>query len=211
MATKSEELFETFLTANGIEFARIEEAQNQKGARRPDYLVQLGTGQLVFEVKQLGDDAPTESTQRIQSWSSTPGEALRHLITRSKKQVQFGADQGIPSILLVYNNIDPVFQTRGTDAFDFRTAMYGELTMLIDKCSDQSSEYFHGRKSQLQEGKNTSFSAIGHLCDRGGTTTLRLWENAFAKIPLPFEQLPACFTVQRVEIDNSPLSYSERE
>jgi hypothetical protein len=145
-------------------------------------------------VKQLGDDdAP---------------EHARQLIARSKKQIQYGAKQGIPSILLVYNNTDPVFQTRGTDAFDFQTAMYGELTKLIDKHANQSSEFFHDRNSELQESKNTSFSAVGHLCDRGGTTTITLWENAYAKLPLPFGRLPACFGVQRVAIDNSPLSYS---
>ncbi len=133
MNTKSEDLFEAFLTANGVAFSRIEEAQGQKGAHRPDYLIELGNGQLIFELKQLGDDEAVERAQLVGGWSSTPGDALRQFITRSKKQIQYGASQGIPSILLVYNNTDPVFQTRGTDAFDFQTAMYGELTMLIDK------------------------------------------------------------------------------
>lgn len=209
MSTKSEDLFETFLTANGVAFSRIEEAQNQKGARRPDYLVEVDGLKIVFEVKQLGDDDATQRAQLVGLWSSTPGDALRQLITRSKKQIQYGAKQGIPSVLLVYNNTDPVFQTRGTDAFDFQTAMYGELTKLIDKHANQSSEFFHGKKSELQEDKNTSFSAVGHLCDRGGgTTTITLWENAYAIVPLPFDRLPTCFGVQRVAIDNSPLSYS---
>ena len=208
MNTKSEDLFEAFLTENDVAFSRIEEVQNQEGEHRPDYLVELGTGQLIFELKQLGDDDAAERAKRVGGWSSTPGEALRQLITRSKKQIQYGASQGIPSLLLVYNNTDPVFQTRGTDAFDFRTAMYGELTMLIDRQADTSSEFFHGRKSGLQENKNTSFSAVGHLCDRNGKTTVTLWENAFAKIPLPFDQIPLCFTVQRVEINNSPLRFA---
>jgi hypothetical protein len=208
MNTKSEDLFEGFLTANGVAFSRIEEAQNQKGAHRPDYLIELGNSQLVFELKQLGDDEAAERAQLVGAWSSTAGDALRQLITRSKKQIQYGASQGIPSVLLVYNNTDPVFQTRGTDAFDFRTAMYGELTMLIDKQASASSEFFHGRKIGLQENKNTSFSAVGHLCDRGGTTTVTLWENAYAKLPLPFDRLPPCFTVQRVELDNSPLRFA---
>jgi hypothetical protein len=205
MSTTSEALFEAFLSANKVAFSRIEEAQ---GARRPDYLIDLGPTQLIFEIKQLGDDA-AERAERTGSWSSTPGDALRKLITRSKKQIQFGAKQGIPSVLLVYNNTDPGFQTRGTDAFDFQTAMYGEFTMLIDTRGRQSSEFFHGGKSELQEDKNTSFSAVGHLRDHNGITTVTLWENAYAKVPLPFDQLPACLAVQRVAIDNSPLSYHE--
>jgi hypothetical protein len=191
MSTKSEELFEAFLTANGIAFSRIEEVK-EAGAKRPDYLVELDGASMIFEVKQLGDDDAAAQAQLTGAWSSTPGNALRRLITRSKKQIQFGANQGFASILLVYNNTDPVFQSRGTDAFDFRTAMYGELTMLIDKQANASSEFFHGRKSGLQEDKNTSFSAVGHLCHRGGTTTVTLWENAYAKLPLPFDRLPSC-------------------
>jgi hypothetical protein len=207
MNTKSEDLFEAFLTANGVGFSRIEETQNQKGARRPDYLVENDGLKIIFEVKQLGD-AAAERAQLTGGWSSTPGAAVRQVIAGSKKQIQFGAEQGIPSILLIYNNTDPMFQNRGTDDFDFKTAMFGELTKLIDKHADQSSEFFHGRKSELQEDKNTSFSAVGHLCDRGGTTTVKLWENAYAKIPLPFDRLPACLAVQRVAIDNSPLRFT---
>jgi hypothetical protein len=205
MNTKSEDLFEALLTANGVGFSRIEETQNQKGARRPDYLVENDGLKIIFEVKQLGDDAAAERAQLTGGWSSIPGVVVRQVIARSKKQIQFGSEQGIPSILLIYNNTDPTFQTRGTDDFDFKTAMFGDVTTLIDKHPDQSSGFFHGLHGELREDKNTSFSAVGHLCDRGGTTTVKLWENPYAKIPLPFDRLPACLAVQRVVIDNSPL------
>ena len=152
MNTKSEDLFEAFLAANSVAFSRIEEKQNQEGAHRPDYLIELGNGQLIFELKQLGDDEAAEHAQLVGEWSSTLGDALRQLITRSKKQIQYGASPGIPSILLVYNNTD-----------------------------------------------------------RGGKTTVTLWENAFAKLSLPFDRLPSCFTVQHVEIGNRPLRFSERK
>jgi hypothetical protein len=209
MNTKSEDLFEDFLNSNAVRFSRIEEVK-QKGAKRPDYLVEIGDLKIVFEVKQFGDDEDDERAQFTGGWSSTPGARLRQLITRSKKQIQFGADQGIASVLLVYNNTDPVFQLRGTDEFDFRTAMYGELTMLIDKQAQETSEFFHGRKNEMQESKNTSFSAVGHLSNRGGTTTVTLWENAYAKVKIPFEQLPPCFAVRPVKIDSDPLSFSKR-
>jgi hypothetical protein len=206
MPTHSEEVFEKFLRANNIPFEKIEEV-NQKGARRPDYLVDIGSSKLIFEVKQLGGD--DEEPVLVGSWISVPGDQIRYWINHSKKQVQFGANQGIPSMLLIYNNLDPVFQLRGTDEFDFRTAMYGELTKLIDRTTRESSEFFHGRKNELAESKNTSFSAVGHLCDRGGNaTSVTLWENAFAKIKLPFDQLPPCFQVHRVEINADPLTFS---
>lgn len=155
MNTKSEDLFEDFLNSNGVRFSRIEEVK-EKGAKRPDYLMEIGDLKIVFEVKQFGDDEDDERAHLTGGWSSTPGAQLRQRITRSKKQIQFGADQGIASVLLVYNNTDPVFQLRGTDEFDFRTAMYGELTMLIiDKQAQETSEFFHGRKNEMQESKNT--------------------------------------------------------
>ncbi len=207
MNTKSEDLFEDFLHSNGVTFSRIEEVR-EKHAKRPDYLVEIGDLKIMFEVKQLGDD-DAEQAQLTGEWSSTPGAQLRKRINSSKKQIRFGTDQGIASVLLV-NNTDPVFQLRGTDEFDFRTAMYGELTMLIDRQAQETSEFFHGRHSEMQESKNTSFSAVGHLCNRGGMTTVTLWENAHAKVKIPFERLTPYFAVRRVEINGDPLSFSKR-
>ena len=125
----------------------------------------------------------------------------------SKKQIQYGAKQGIPSVLLIYNKLDPVVQF-GTDDINFTTAMYGELTILLDKHSKQTSEMFNGKKQLLQENKNTSFSAVGRLCDRGGKTTLTLFENVFSKVKAPFDQFPPCFEVRRVEVSTEPLSFA---
>ena len=47
MSTKSEELFEAFLTANGIAFSRIEEVR-EAGAKRPDYLVELDGASMIL-------------------------------------------------------------------------------------------------------------------------------------------------------------------
>lgn len=92
----------------------------------------------------------------------------------------------------------------GTDDMDFTTAMYGELTILLDKNTGQSSELVNGRNQSLQESKNTSFSSVGRLCDRGGKTNVTLFENVFSKVPVPYEQLPPCFEVRRVEVSTAP-------
>jgi hypothetical protein len=211
MKTKSEQLFETFLTANNVQFEKIEEIE-EKEAYRPDFLVALGNLHLVFELKELAEDDnfgvvdPTKPY--IKSHSRTVGDHVRRRIGSSKKQIQYRANQGIPSILLIYNNLDPVFQSFGTEDMDFTTAMYGELTILLDKKTRQSSEMFNGKNQSLQEGKNTSFSAVGRLCDRGGKTTVTLFENVFSKLTVPYEQLPACFEVRRVEVSTEPLSFA---
>jgi hypothetical protein len=212
MKTKSEQLFETFLTANNVQFEKIEEIK-EKGAYRPDYLVILGNLQLVFELKELAEDdnfgvVDDPTKPYIKSHSRTVGDHVRRRIESSKKQIQYGANQGIPSILLIYNNLDPVFQIFGTEDMDFTTGMYGELTILLDKKTRQSSEMFNGKNQSLQERKNTSFSAVGRLCDRSGKITVTLFENVFSKLTVSYEQLPACFEVRRVEVSTEPLSFA---
>jgi len=134
------------------------------------------------------------------------GEHVRRRIESSKKQVQYGAKQGIPSVLLIYNNIDPVFQDFGTEAMDFTAAMYGAYTIVIDQQSNTATDWFNGKDRMLQESKNTSFSALGHLSDRGGTTGVTLYENVFAKVKIAYEELPACFELRRVEVSTAPLN-----
>lgn len=118
------------------------------------------------------------------------------MITASE-QVDFDlqqcARQAISSVLLIYNRVDPVFQTFGTESMDFVAAMYGAPTILVNPRTLDTSDLFHGKDQMLQQQKNTSFSAVGHLCDRGGLTTVTLFENVFAKITMPWDQLPPAF------------------
>jgi hypothetical protein len=206
MKTKSEELFENFLQANNLQFEKIKEDTTP----RPDYLVSIGDLKLVFEIKELSEDEnfgvvadPAHPHNTIHS--RTVGDHVRRRIEGSKKQIQFGAKQGIPSVLLIYNNLDPVFQAFGTDDLDFTTAMYGELTLLLNKNTSETSEMFNGKNQLLQKNKNTSFSAVGRLCNRGGKTTVTLFENVFSTVMMPYELMPPCFDVKRVSISDEPL------
>ena len=208
MRTKSEALFEKFLDDNNLAFEEIKEDTTS----RPDYLVSVGNAKIIFELKELAEDenfgvVKDPNHPHIKSSSRTIGDHVRRRIESSKKQIQYGAKQGIPSVLLIYNNIDPVFQAFGTERMDFTAAMYGEYTIMIDLSTRQSSEMFNGRNQMLQERKNTSFSAVGHLCDRGGNTTVTLFENVFSKVAVPYDQLPSCFEVRRVEVSTDPLSF----
>ena len=142
----------------------------------------------------------------IESHSRTLGDHIRRRIEGSKKQIQYGAKQGVPSVLLIYNNVDPVFQMFGTEPMDFTAAMYGAYTILLNKQTRAASEMFNGKDQMLQEKKNTSFSAVGHLCDRGGTTTVTLFENVFANVKIPRDQLPPCFDVPKIEVSTEPLN-----
>ena len=99
-----------------------------------------------------------------------------------------------------------MFQAFGTEDMDFTAAMYGEYTVRINKNTRETSDWFNGKNQLLQKSnKNTSFSAVGRLCDRSGETTVTLFENVFAKVKIPYDQLPPCFDVRRVEVSTEPL------
>jgi len=189
MKTKSEVLFEAFLAANNLPFEKIEE---KVSSPRPDYRVSIGHGEIIFEVKQLEEDGnfgvvKDPTSPDIKSSSRAVGRHIRRRIRKSKEQIEFGAEQGLPSILLIYNKIDPAFQYFGTELTDFIAAMYGTYTV-------------NGMDRTPDESDNASFSAVGHLCDRGGTTTVKLYENVFAKVKVPWGQLPECFDVQSFDV-----------
>jgi hypothetical protein len=206
MKTKSESLFEEFLTVNNLSFEKIKEDTTP----RPDYRVSVGDGKIIFEVKQLEVDGnfgvvKDPAYPNIKSRSRDVGRHIRRRIESSKKQIQFGADQGVPSILLIYNMIDPAFQYFGTELTDFIAAMYGAYTVVINEETGTASDWFNGKDQRFDESQNTWFSAVGHLCDSGGKTTVTLYENVFAKVKIPYSQLPACFDVRRIEVSRSPL------
>lgn len=206
MKTKSESLFEEFLTVNNLPFKKIE----VDATPRPDYSISVGCSEIIFEIKELAEDenygvVKDPAHPHIKSDSRTVGDHVRRRIESSKKQIQFGARQGIPSVLLIYNNIDPVFQDFGTEPMDFTAAMYGAYTILLDRETRAASDWFNGKDQMLQESKNTSFSAVGHLRDNGGKAVVTLYENVFAKIKIPYKQLPTCFDVPRIEVSRGPL------
>jgi hypothetical protein len=205
LKTKSELLFEVFLATNNLPFEKVEEDTTP----RPDYRVSVGGSGIIFELKELAADenfgvVKDPTYPHIKSNSRTLSRHVRRRIVKSSKQIQFGADQGLPSILLIYNNIDPI-QLFGTEPVDFIAAMYGAYTVLINSENKTASGWFDGKDRLFQEGKNDSFSAVGHLCDRGGKTTVTLYENVFAKVKVPYDQLPACFDVQRIDISTDPM------
>jgi hypothetical protein len=192
--TKSESVFETFLSQHQIPFEPIPASES----RRPDYLVTCGSAKIVFEVKELSVDE-NFSMEPLTVSSRIVGDHIRSKITQGKRQVQWGAEQGLPSVLLVYNNLDTELQLFGTEDPDFLCAMYGEYTLKIDKVTGQIGEAFYGRNRSLAADKNTSFSALGRLLDRRGDVEVTLFENAFAERPISFDQLSPCWNVIRVQ------------
>jgi len=197
MKTTSELEFEKFLSENALTFHRIVE----QSTPRPDYLVQIGDLKVLFEVKEISEDE-NFTTEPLKVYRRTLGDHIRAKIGEARRQVQYGAKQGIPSVLLIYNNLDPI-HLFGTEDQDFISAMYGAYTVVLDRESMKAVDHFHGRNKSLGEAKNTSFSAVGRLYPVHGKLEVTLFENAFAKVKLPFDVLPSCFDVKRVSITYS--------
>jgi hypothetical protein len=199
--TKSETTFERFLSTNGFAFRRVP-AGKQKTA---DYEAMIGNNELIFEIKELADDL---GFQKEPVHSGTVGEQVRKRIKHASKQIQLASDSGKPTILLIFNNRDSL-QLFGTENFDFEHAMYGELTVTIDKNSGKIVDRSHGQNKSFQPNKNTSFSAVGRLKEGRGSISVTLFENIHAKVPIDYNMLPACFEVIRARREN--VGASERE
>lgn len=193
--TISEKIFENFLQENKLAFIKIKEGESPS----PDYMVEIGDLKIVFEVKELSKDDNFKTGQFLLS-SRTVGEHIRKKILSAKKQIQVSAKEGIPSILLIYNDIDPM-HLFGTENMDFICAMYGEYTVSIDKNNGKIVDSYHDRNQSFAISKNTSFSAVGRLAPISGGMKVTLFENVFAKNKIEFSKLPSCFDVINIEIE----------
>ena len=192
--TSSELLFERFCALHGLRCARIEEGITPT----PDYQVVLSGVETVFEIKQLDED----ENFLVARSSRTLGDHVRAKINEARNQVRPAAKRGSPAILLIYNNLDPL-QAFGTEQQDFVAAMYGKPTVTVSVGTGAILDSFEGRNKSFRDGKNDSFSAIGHLKQSDSGPLVRLYENLHAKVPLAYDQLPPCFKVIRFETDTN--------
>jgi len=192
--TGSEVLFERWLDDNGLPWCPILVA----AGRTPDYRVTVAPGaEVIFEVKEINgtwDRTPNAVH------SSTVGKYIRSKIAKSRGQVRDSSNQGLPTVILIYNAFDPM-QLLGTENLDFEHAMYGDLTVTINARSNRIVDRFHGNNKAFQSGKNTSISALARLKGGGpeAIVSVTVFENTYAKVPLPYDRLPPCFGVIRVE------------
>lgn len=200
--TESEALFESFCDIHGISWKRVSAGQS----RTPDYVVYLSGEPVYVEVKQIDADDSFDAPEGHSS--RTVGSHVRHKIAASRKQMQPGANKGVPCVLLVYNNLDPM-QAFGSEPHDFVSAMYGEMSVVLK--GNEIKDSFHGRNALLREKHNTSFSAVGHLRNSSAGPTVRLYENVFARTRLNFSSVPRCIDLVRIEVvKNAPYRAFER-
>ncbi len=112
--TTSEMLFEQFCESNSLLYERVPTGDDPS----PDYCVKLEAGHVYFEVKEIERDDAFSS----KSPTRTVGDHIRAKINEARNQVRAASAAGSPTVLLVYNNLDPL-QKFGTEEHDFLAAM----------------------------------------------------------------------------------------
>lgn len=189
--TQSEALFEHFCRLNSLEWQRVIAGPTSS----PDYRLRFDDCFVAFEIKQLDNPAGFSpfgvSTRQL-------GQHIRSKINEARQQLKAASQAREPGVLLIYNAADPL-QMFGTEEHDFLCAMYGELTVTISP--SHASDFYHGKNAKLRHNANTYFSGVG-LIRRGGNQPpqVTIYENAYASTPLPFDALPECIRVLRVNV-----------
>lgn len=194
LKTVSELAFESFCEANHLSFSRIPETENPT----PDYILKINELSIFVEVKQIDEDENFSSTFARRSL----GSHIRSKINQARNQVRDAAKNGNPTVLLIYNNLDP-HQQFGTETLDFLAAMYGDLTINIKKENLEASSVFNGRNQSFRENKNENFSALGHLYKNQSGYAIHLYQNIYAQNPILFSVLPRCIQFNCIEVVNA--------
>lgn len=200
LVTSSERAFEQFCRENHLPFEKICEAATP----RPDYKVRVADSDVIFEVKELDGDGKARCREI--------GKHIRGKIHDGRKQVRWAAEQGIATVLLIFNEneIDRKFRF-GTEDHDFTTAMYGEYTLNLARNGRGVLDAFYGRNQSMREDWNVEFSAVGRLEFECGRVTVTLFENVFSQIALPYDRLPPYFLVQRIAINSGNVVTTESD
>lgn len=190
---ESEALFEQFCRRHALAWAPV-----PTGAEKtPDYRLQFGEHVVFVEVEQIEGRSGFEPSGVS---TRTVGAHVRNKINEARRQIKAAAKNDHPAILLIHNTVDPL-QLFGTESHDFICAMYGELTVRL--INGRSAPSFHGRNAKLRHDSNVSFSGVGHLKRTTAGAEVTVFENVYARHPLPFAALPPCIEVVRVEIEHA--------
>jgi len=189
--TPSEALFEEFCQAHGLRYTDVPEGNSHT----VDYLLHVGGVSIAIEIETL---------ENMRGWNPggvytrTVGAHLRRKVADARKQIQAASKAGHPTLLLVHNAVDPS-QAFGTEQHDFLAAMYGDYSVRI--VNKRITDRYRDRSAALQRGRNTSFSGIGHLSTTPKGPRVHVYENVFARVPLPFDGFPEAIGVSRIEVE----------
>ena len=187
----SEQIFECFCKSMGLSFERIPE---EKKARTPDYLLKVGTIEIVVEVKEYGLNREEEESYRClketgfaMTEGGEVGKKVRKKIGKSGGQIRARTEGKRPGMLVL---LDPT----GMGNFmpeDIKAAMHGAFTVRVtiprryDPSRPRSARLTHGGGRRMTESDNTSISAVALLWVNGPADVhLYVYHNVHAVVPI---------------------------
>ena len=195
MATISEEFFEKFCRDQGINCERIEE----DGETSPDYLLRIQDHIIIAEVKEIEKNKEERESYKLlkergrgKVLTNEPGDRVRSKIRKASPQIKARTEGKYSGILVLFDGGNSF---RHLDPYNIRVAMLGLEQIHINipnnlNQSPYSTGISHGPKRKMTENANTSISAIAAMyCDREGTTSINIFHNPYAAIPLNLEFL----------------------
>ncbi len=188
--TVSEAIFTAFCKEHALDWRRVPAG----AGKTPDFMVRMGRMPVAVEIKQIetaaGFNPHGVSSRKV-------GAEIRKRMDEARGQMQSAAKDGCPAVLLIHNKVDS-WQIFGTEPHDFIGAMYGDLKISI--LANRLGPLYREGNDRLRQDRNTSFSAVGHLLHYCSGIRVVLYENVHAAKPLPFEDVPACIEVVRMQL-----------
>ena len=183
--------FERICTQNGIKYKRISTGEN----KTPDFVIWLGSTQVIVEVKQIDPNSkdlqtlrkPPEDWDESDLYDEIPGERVRLKIKRAVPQLRQRTKKQHPAIIVLYDNVH--LWPELLDSYAIRVAMYGIETILITSnvAPEGGAEVisrWHGARRKVSPKHNTTLSAVAVVSEKDNAICLDVYHNMFARIPL---------------------------
>lgn len=194
--TISEILFERFCRREGLSCTRLEPCE-VLGMKSPDYQIDSPSGPVIVEVKQFDPNAEDKRNAELleerghgEAIGGEPGARARMKIQAGVKQLKARSQGQTPTILVPYNNVP--FNSRGTDPYEIKTAMYGleKIGLAVAKTNVSVVDRGFGPKRKVTPSSNTSLSAVAALYARScHDLKLVVFHNIYAAAPLAWRDL----------------------
>lgn len=179
-----EELFKEFCNFHSWDEKQI----SRSAVPTPDFLVTTPSGKFIAEISVVNYEM-----ELGKAYSIDVGKKVRDKIKEKKKQLQ---NQKYPTLLaLCGSSVHLGYES-------IVAAMYGDLTIKIGVISGKTSAPYYGKNAKMQEGRNTSISAIAFLTrtlknhDEGlkdnpeTLPCIAIYHNMFAANPFPKDFFP---------------------
>lgn len=149
----------------------------------PDFQVTTTKGSFISEVKQL----ETDDFQSGKAFGFEVGKKTKAKLGKARKQLK---GQELPTLLVLYD-----YQRTGQTSWEsIISAMYGKLTIPINKETGEAGEMFHGEDAFFRKESNTYISAVSDLSftkrENQVFPVFTIYHNMFADTPFEKDFFP---------------------